>query len=187
MKASTPPPLRSTRLLDQLRERIRYRHHSLSTECTAVLTAAADPALAPFLARRLKAAQLRQSCCCCDTARTRFFSLSPQRVTLSRAQALGGAGLPGRRARKCQPLRYSQPPRRNRAKARFRRLPGVCSVPRATPRRQARSAQRLRSRHLHSTWGKKKHLVRGNVATAAAGAAAPPLSRRPRSGAKPGF
>jgi integron integrase len=27
-----PPPLRSVRLLDQLRERIRYRHYSLSTE-----------------------------------------------------------------------------------------------------------------------------------------------------------
>ena len=32
MKSGTPPPLRSTRLLDQLRERIRYRHYSLSTE-----------------------------------------------------------------------------------------------------------------------------------------------------------
>ena len=32
-------------------------------------------------------------------------------------------------------------------------------------------------------WGEGKHLGRGNVATAAAGAAAPPLSRRPRSGA----
>ena len=32
MKSSIPPPLRSTRLLDQLRERIRYRHYSLSTE-----------------------------------------------------------------------------------------------------------------------------------------------------------
>ena len=32
MKSGTPPPLRSTRLLDQLRERIRYRHLSLSTE-----------------------------------------------------------------------------------------------------------------------------------------------------------
>jgi Phage integrase, N-terminal SAM-like domain len=29
---SSPPPLRSVRLLDQLRERIRYRHYSLSTE-----------------------------------------------------------------------------------------------------------------------------------------------------------
>ena len=32
MESNTPPPLRSTRLLDQLRERIRYRHYSLSTE-----------------------------------------------------------------------------------------------------------------------------------------------------------
>lgn len=32
MQSATPPPLRSTRLLDQLRERIRYRHYSLSTE-----------------------------------------------------------------------------------------------------------------------------------------------------------
>jgi len=32
MNSGTPPPLRSTRLLDQLRERIRYRHLSLSTE-----------------------------------------------------------------------------------------------------------------------------------------------------------
>jgi integron integrase len=32
MKTDRPPPLRSTRLLDQLRERIRYRHYSLSTE-----------------------------------------------------------------------------------------------------------------------------------------------------------
>jgi integron integrase len=32
MKTNPPPPLRSTRLLDQLRERIRYRHYSLSTE-----------------------------------------------------------------------------------------------------------------------------------------------------------
>ncbi len=30
--ASPPPPLRGTRLLDQLRERLRYRHCSLSTE-----------------------------------------------------------------------------------------------------------------------------------------------------------
>lgn len=32
MKPGTPPPLRSVRLLDQLRERIRYCHYSLSTE-----------------------------------------------------------------------------------------------------------------------------------------------------------
>lgn len=32
MKASTLPPLRSTRLLDQVRERVRYLHYSLSTE-----------------------------------------------------------------------------------------------------------------------------------------------------------
>jgi len=32
MKLITPPPLHSTRLLDQLRERIRYRHYSLKTE-----------------------------------------------------------------------------------------------------------------------------------------------------------
>lgn len=32
MKPGSPPPLRSVRLLDQLRERIRYRHYSLSTE-----------------------------------------------------------------------------------------------------------------------------------------------------------
>jgi len=32
MKSDTPPPLRAVRLLDQLRERIRYRHYSLSTE-----------------------------------------------------------------------------------------------------------------------------------------------------------
>lgn len=32
MKSVTAPPLRSIRLLDQLRERIRYRHYSLSTE-----------------------------------------------------------------------------------------------------------------------------------------------------------
>ena len=31
MKPGTPP-LQSTRLLDQLRERIRYMHYSLSTE-----------------------------------------------------------------------------------------------------------------------------------------------------------
>ena len=31
MKRGTPP-LQSTRLLDQLRERLRYLHHSLSTE-----------------------------------------------------------------------------------------------------------------------------------------------------------
>lgn len=30
--ASPPPPLRATHLLDQLRERLRYRHYSLSTE-----------------------------------------------------------------------------------------------------------------------------------------------------------
>ena len=32
MESITPPPLHSIRLLDQLRERIRYRHYSLSTE-----------------------------------------------------------------------------------------------------------------------------------------------------------
>jgi hypothetical protein len=32
MEPGTPPPLRSVRLLDQLRERIRYRRYSLSTE-----------------------------------------------------------------------------------------------------------------------------------------------------------
>jgi site-specific recombinase XerD len=32
MKPGAPPPLRSLRLLDQLRERIRYCHYSLSTE-----------------------------------------------------------------------------------------------------------------------------------------------------------
>lgn len=32
MKSSTLPPLRSTRLLDQVRERVRYQHYSLSTE-----------------------------------------------------------------------------------------------------------------------------------------------------------
>ena len=32
MTRSTPPPLRATRLLDQLRERLRYCHYSLSTE-----------------------------------------------------------------------------------------------------------------------------------------------------------
>jgi integron integrase len=32
MKSGTRPPLRSTRLLDQLRERIRYAHYSLRTE-----------------------------------------------------------------------------------------------------------------------------------------------------------
>ena len=47
-----------------------------------------------------------------------------------------------RRALKCQPLRYSQPPRRKRAKALFRRLPGVCSVPRATTQRRRICASR---------------------------------------------
>jgi integron integrase len=32
MKSGTAPPLRSVRLMDQLRERVRYRHYSLSTE-----------------------------------------------------------------------------------------------------------------------------------------------------------
>ncbi|MDR3386715.1 MAG: integron integrase [Rudaea sp.] len=32
MRAGTPPPLRSLRLLDQVRERLRYHHYSLSTE-----------------------------------------------------------------------------------------------------------------------------------------------------------
>jgi len=32
MKSGTRPPLRSTRLLDQLRERISYAHYSLRTE-----------------------------------------------------------------------------------------------------------------------------------------------------------
>jgi len=36
MKPATRPPLRSARLLDQLRERIRYRHYSLRTEQTYV-------------------------------------------------------------------------------------------------------------------------------------------------------
>ena len=32
MITGAPPPLRSTRLLDRLRERLRYAHYSLSTE-----------------------------------------------------------------------------------------------------------------------------------------------------------
>ncbi len=32
MKPATPPPLHATRLLDQVRERLRYGHYSLSTE-----------------------------------------------------------------------------------------------------------------------------------------------------------
>ena len=32
MKPGTPPPLRSVRLFDQMRERIRYCHYSLRTE-----------------------------------------------------------------------------------------------------------------------------------------------------------
>lgn len=32
MRPGTPPPLRATRLLDQVRERVRYHHYSLSTE-----------------------------------------------------------------------------------------------------------------------------------------------------------
>ena len=32
MKPATPPVLRATRLLDQVRERIRYKHYSLRTE-----------------------------------------------------------------------------------------------------------------------------------------------------------
>ena len=34
--AGAPIPLKSTRLLDQVRERIRYLHYSLSTETTYV-------------------------------------------------------------------------------------------------------------------------------------------------------
>ena len=32
MKPAAPPVLRATRLLDQIRERIRYKHYSLRTE-----------------------------------------------------------------------------------------------------------------------------------------------------------
>jgi len=32
MKPTSPPVLRATRLLDQIRERIRYKHYSLHTE-----------------------------------------------------------------------------------------------------------------------------------------------------------
>ncbi len=32
MKLATPPTLRATRLLDQVRERIRYKHYSLRAE-----------------------------------------------------------------------------------------------------------------------------------------------------------
>jgi hypothetical protein len=37
MKSGTLPPLRSKHLLDQLRERIRYRHYSLSTDLPSAL------------------------------------------------------------------------------------------------------------------------------------------------------
>ena len=37
MRPGTPPPLRATRLLDQVRERVRYHHYSLSTERIYVL------------------------------------------------------------------------------------------------------------------------------------------------------
>ena len=36
MKPASPPVLRATRLLDQVRERIRYKHYSLSTEQACV-------------------------------------------------------------------------------------------------------------------------------------------------------
>ena len=47
-----------------------------------------------------------------------------------------------RRALKCRPLRYSQTPRRKRAKALFRRRPGACSAPRATTQRRRVCASR---------------------------------------------
>jgi hypothetical protein len=47
-----------------------------------------------------------------------------------------------RRALKCRPLRYSQAPRRKRAKALFRRHPGARSVRRATTQRRLSCASR---------------------------------------------
>ena len=104
------------------------------------------------------------------------------------AQALGGAGLPGRRALKCRPLRYSPTPAQNRAKALFRsKAPALLRSSGDAPK--AGHLRPTLARETVSLVGGKreKHLtLRGNVATAAAGADAPPLSRRPRSGADAG-
>ncbi len=56
-----------------------------------------------------------------------------------------------------------------------------------TSQRQVSSAQRLRVGAFSMGWVRERHLVRGNVATAAAGADAPPLSRRPRNGGPAGL
>jgi hypothetical protein len=58
------------------------------------------------------------------------------------AAAAGAAAPPTASGTKVPTLRYSQPPRRNRAKARFRRHPGARSVPRATPKRRRSCASR---------------------------------------------
>lgn len=44
MKPGAPPALRATRLLDQVRERIRYKHYSLRTGL--------GRAMVPFIVRR---------------------------------------------------------------------------------------------------------------------------------------
>ena len=74
------------------------------------------------------------------------------------AQALGGAALPGRRALKCQPLRYSQRRRKKKLKHFFAQHPRRCSAPRATPRRQLSATQRLRMRLCHWAGKGRKHL-----------------------------
>jgi hypothetical protein len=78
-------------------------------------------------------------------------------------------------------------PAQKRAKALFCSKARRCSVPRATPRRQIISAQRLRVRQCHDLGRREKDVTRRDtVSTAAAGADAPPLSRRPRNGAGAG-
>jgi hypothetical protein len=58
MKLGTPP-LKSTRLMDQMRERIRYLHYSLKTEQGIRFTHHQDlsdqPSLAKYRAQRLQA------------------------------------------------------------------------------------------------------------------------------------
>ena len=94
-----------------------------------------------------------------------------------------------RRALKCRPCgthASGGPANSLRLKQAGPQKPRWRSAPRATTPKAAPLRQTLARGAMSREWGKEKHLARGNVATAAAGADAPPLSRRPRNGAGAG-
>jgi len=91
-----------------------------------------------------------------------------------------------RRALKCRPLRYSQTPRRKRAKALFRRRPGACSAPRATTQRRRSCASRC-CRDIVSIRDEKLFLAtRDEAASASVGRCCAAFEASPEEGSASG-